>query len=161
MEPIKEKVKEFEPPKDALDFKFEEARKRALTTPIIKDGQNVAAFVERYEAPPYYIAIGLVVQFLYDTAYGSYYPFWVLQVGFVTKEFPKPRNVKFSFLTDKRINVAVDMAHRHLEAFERTSEPKAVQMGRTPTDYSWSVPLSENEVGQLAEVYQSLIRRTI
>lgn len=149
-------------PKDALEFRFKRAIDRALLSPIISGKQTIdhAKFVDWYDLPIYKLGVGLLVIFLdaskYDLALGSFYPFWVLQAGYVSR---KNTNIKLSLLTPKQRDRAVELNNRILDLFEGAKQASNVRMRQTDTDYEWRVPLSEAEIAQMSEVFQNLVRR--
>lgn len=152
------------PAKDALDYQFERAIERAMTTPIIdvRQQSSYAGFVDWYEAPPYRLGVGLAIEFVDSATYGmklgSFYPFWCLQCGFVSKKTP-PTNLNWKLLPKKKVDNAVEMMNRVIEKFENSANPKTVVMRRDKTNFQWNLPLTENEISKLAKVYQDLTRR--
>lgn len=153
------KTTETPEPKDALEFRFERAIKRALLSPIIKDGEPVTNFVDRYDQPPYEIAVGLIVKFVDSETYGSYYPFWFLQIAFIKKDKPSPRPVKWKLIPKRRVDSAIDLANRIVTLFGRAKEAQAVTMGKDAYNFDWQVPFTETEIASLNEVFQTLVRR--
>lgn len=150
-------------PKNSLEYRFERAMDRALLSPMVAahDLKNMANFVDWYEMPIYRLGVGIIVIFLdasvYNMDYGSFYPFWTVQAGYISK---KSTNIKLQLLTRLQADRIVELANKILEGFQGTANEKNVVMRRDDCNFEWRVPLSESEILKMNPVFQELVRRT-
>lgn len=151
-------------PKDALEYRFERAMQRAITSPVLSANQENAyiGLVDAFPAPPYWLCVGLAVEFRDSSDFqlniGSYYPFWAMSCGFITKRQP-PTNVKLKLVPKQKTDQAVELCNRFIKMFGNAEKDRLMKMTRTATNFNWFLPFSDREITRLGQGYQDIIRR--